>query len=236
MNPADHPAPRPADGAVVPCTGLLFDSDGVLVDSDASVLTAWGRWATDHGLDPDTVTGTVHGRRSADTVALLLPPDRRADALATIDRYEVEDAAEVTALPGSADLLPTLPAGSWAVVTSAVRALAVARLTAAGLTPPAVLVTADDVAAGKPAPDGYRAAAARLGFAVRECVVLEDSPAGVRAGLAAGATVIGVGERALETEAALVVRDLTGLRWADGRLTVGSGSLLRGGEFRANPR
>ncbi len=198
---------------VLPCRGLLFDSDGVLVDSDSSVLFSWSRWARRHRLDPELVLGLVHGRRSADTVALLVAQGERAGALAMIDRFEVEDAATVTPCAGAGELLATLPHAAWAVVTSAVRPLAVARLSAAGLPRPSVLVTADDVADGKPAPEGYLRAAALLGVPVEECLVLEDSDAGVAAGRAAGARVLGVSGRALGTDADLVVNDLSGLHF-----------------------
>jgi sugar-phosphatase len=206
---------------------LLFDSDGVLVDSDASVLHSWTRWAQRWDLDPAEVTAMVHGRRSADTVALLMAVEDRAPALAEIDRYEVEDAATVSALPGAAELLDALPAGSWAVVTSGRRELAVARLRAAGLPVPSVLVCAEDVPAGKPDPTGYLRAAVELGLPTAECVVVEDSPAGVAAGVAAGATVLGVSERALDTPAVAVVRDLTGVTWDDVALHLPP-DLLRG--------
>ena len=111
----------------IACDGLLFDADGVLLDSDASVIIAWTRWAHRWHLDPAVVLPMVHGRRSADTVALLIDQADRAQALADIDRYEVEDAATVTACPGAAELLGALPARSWAVVTSATQALATAR-------------------------------------------------------------------------------------------------------------
>lgn len=211
----------------IPCRGLLFDSDGVLVDSDASVLHSWTRWAQRWDLDPAEVTAMVHGRRSADTVALLMAVEDRAPALAEIDRYEVEDAATVSALPGAAELLDALPAGSWAVVTSGRRELAVARLRAAGLPVPSVLVCAEDVPAGKPDPTGYLRAAVELGLPTAECVVVEDSPAGVAAGVAAGATVLGVSERALDTPAVAVVRDLTGVTWDDVALHLPP-DLLRG--------
>jgi mannitol-1-/sugar-/sorbitol-6-phosphatase len=214
--------------SVLHCRGLLFDSDGVLVDSDASVVLSWSRWAREHGLDPDQVMEVVHGRRSRDTVARLIGPAERAAALDTIDRYEVEDAATVAALPGAAELLGSLPEHAWAVVTSGTRPLALARLVAAGLPRPAVLVTADEVTAGKPEPAGYLTAAEALGLAPADCVVLEDSPAGVAAGRAAGAVVLGVSERALATDADVVVRDLRGLRWDGERLTIPDDGLLRG--------
>jgi sugar-phosphatase len=195
------------------CTGILFDCDGVLVDSDASVLSAWSRWARDLGFDPDIVASVVHGRRSADTVAELVPGDGRAAALERIDRYEVEDAAAVTAIAGAIDLLATIPLERWAVVTSGTRDLATARLAAAGVPIPAVLVTAGDVSRGKPDPEGYLAAAARLGLDARDTVVLEDAPSGIAAARAAGvAAVIGVGRHGLEAD--VHVRDLTELRWS----------------------
>jgi mannitol-1-/sugar-/sorbitol-6-phosphatase len=214
--------------SVIGCRGLLFDNDGVLVDSDASVELSWSRWAVGWGLDPAAVAAMVHGRRSADTVALLIGPADRARALADIDRYEVEDAATVTALPGAAELLAALPVGTWAVVTSGRRELTTARLAAAGLPVPKVLVGAEDVPAGKPDPAGYRLAAEALGLAPEDCVVLEDSGAGVAAGRAAGSTVVGVSDRALATDADVVVRDLCGLRWDGRRLTLPDGALLRG--------
>lgn len=222
---------RPRDTTVltIPCQGLLFDNDGVLVDSDDGVHQAWSQWARDRGLSPGTVSAMVHGRRAADTVALLVPdPGERATALAEIDRLEVEAAAGTTALPGALELLRSLPRERWAVVTSGVTALARARLAAAALPTPPVLITADDVTHGKPSPDGYRAAARRLGLDPALTVVFEDSVAGAAAGAAAGATVIGVGRRGLDTAAAVVVRDLRGLSWHEGSLSLAAAELLRG--------
>ncbi|MFF1448156.1 HAD-IA family hydrolase [Streptomyces sp. NPDC058274] len=219
---------RPGPVLGIPCEGLLFDNDGVLVDSDHGVGLAWGQWARARGLSPRDVTAMVHGRRSADTVALLVAdPGERPAALAEIDRLEVEAAATTTALPGALALLESLPQERWAVVTSGVTVLARARLAAAGLPSPPVLVTADDVRHGKPAPDGYRAAAGHLGLDPAETVVFEDSTAGAEAGTAAGATVIGVGQRALATDASVVVRDLRGLVWRDGVLDFAEAQLLR---------
>jgi sugar-phosphatase len=212
---------------VLPCDGILFDSDGVLVDSDASVRLSWTRWAQRWELDPESVAAMVHGRRSTDTVALLIDSSRRVEALECIDRYEVEDAASVTALPGAAALLADLPRGSWAVVTSGRRPLAVARLTAAGLPVPGTLVCAEDVDAGKPDPAGYLLAASRLGIPPERCLVVEDSPAGVAAGIAAGASVLGVSERALDTAAPVVVRDLAGIGWDGTTLRVAASAVLR---------
>ena len=212
----------------VACRGLLFDADGVLVDSDASVELSWRRWAHRWDLEPATVLPMVHGRRSADTVALLVDHADRPRALADIDRYEVEDAASVTACPGAAELLAALPLDRWAVVTSGKRELATARLAAAGLPMPEVLVPADEVPRGKPDPAGYLLAAGALGLPPSDCVVLEDSPAGIAAGRAAGATVVGVSERALATDVPVVVRDLRGLSWDGDALHLPPSALLRG--------
>jgi sugar-phosphatase len=211
---------------------LLFDADGVLVDSDASVEAAWTRWAHRWDLDPAEVTALVYGRRTADTVALLVDHADRARALADIDRLEFEDAAAVTAVPGAAALLGSLPRGSWAVVTSGRRELATARLAAAGLPLPEVLVGAEDVVRGKPDPAGYLAAAEALGTPPAACVVLEDSAAGGAAGAAAGATVVGVGERALGGPARVVVRDLTGLGFDGAALRIPASALLVGSPYR----
>ena len=209
--------------------GLLFDSDGVLVDSDASVTRSWTRWSQQYDLDAASVLVAVHGRRAADTVVQLLPDRLHATALERIHSYEREDAAGVTSLPGARELTSGLPAGLWAVVTSATSDLAAARLAAAGIAPPEVLVTADDIRAGKPAPDGYRLAAHRLGAPLAACVVLEDAASGVAAARAAGVgDVVGVGERALETDADVVVADLRSVAYdpAAGAVVV-SGARLR---------
>jgi len=212
----------------IPCRGLLFDADGVLVDSDVAVALSWTRWARKWGLDPDSVVPIVHGRRTVETVALLVDEASRADALADIDRYEVEDAVGTKAVPGAAELLGSLPEGVWAVVTSGRRELAAARLVAAGLPVPSVLVTAEDVPRGKPDPAGYRKGAAALGLAAADCAVLEDSPPGIAAGVAAGAVVVGVSERALKSDVPVVVGDLRGLTWDGAALHLPASAVLRG--------
>ncbi len=201
--------------------GALFDCDGVLVDSDASVERAWRRWTDEYGLPVHQVLDMAHGRRSGDTVGLLIPGPGRAAAQHLIDALELADAATIAEVPGAGALLRGMPPGRWAVVTSGVRALALARLAGAGLPEPAVLIPAEDVAEGKPAPDGYLAAAARLGFPPDQTIVIEDSAAGIAAGRAAGAaTVIGVGERARSARPDFVVQDLRQIRWRQGRLEV----------------
>jgi mannitol-1-/sugar-/sorbitol-6-phosphatase len=196
------------------CASVLFDCDGVLVDSDASVDRAWTRWAARYGLDPDRVAEMVHGRRAADSVRILVEPAQRAEALTVINTYELEDAGSVTPVAGATELVAQIPDGSWAVVTSGTRRLAHARLAAAGIAVPRVCVTADDVADGKPAPDGYLAAATALGVSPGDAIVAEDSVSGIEAGRRAGVGyVLGVGARARGDDADIVVSDLRWLRW-----------------------
>jgi sugar-phosphatase len=219
---------------MIEARAVLFDCDGVLVDSATSVERAWRRWATERGLDGDAIVAVAHGRRTEDTMRELgLSGDLGAE-VEHLEGYEIADAASVHAFPAAAALLPELPPGSWAVVTSGTRALATSRLAAAGLPLPAVLVTADDVAAGKPDPEGYLEAARRLGRAPAECVVLEDAPAGVQAALAAGMRVVGLTTThgAAELQAATLVAswDEIVLRAATDRivLSLAPGTLAAG--------
>ena len=172
---------------------LLFDNDGVLVDSVDAGNRAWRQWAQEHDLDEERVLEMIHGRRAQDTVMTLLPADQVAVATDRINELELGTASLTTALPGAAALLGSLAGVRWAVATSATRPLALARLRAAGLPLPDVLVSAEEVEAGKPAPDPYLTAADRLGADAGDCVVFEDSGAGVDAGVAAGAHVVAIG-------------------------------------------
>ena len=132
---------------------IVFDADGVLVDSLGSVTRAWRLWASDYRVDVDALLASVHGRPARESVAAFLPPALVKEATRRIDAYELEDADSVGPLPGAIELLTSLPVGRWAVATSGNRELATARLTAAGLPMPSVLVTADDVRLGKPDPE-----------------------------------------------------------------------------------
>lgn len=201
--------------SVLSCSAVLFDCDGVLVDSDTAVVRSWTRWAQEMSLPPAVVLPTVYGRRSADTVAHFMPPAKQAASLELIDRLELEDATAATVIPGAAELLAAIPGQRWATVTSASKDLAWARLAAAGLTAPPVLVAAGDVSLGKPHPEGYLAAARRLGVPAYECVVVEDAPAGIRAARAAGVRyVVGIGTRDLgEDQPDALVPDLRSVRW-----------------------
>ncbi len=176
----------------ISCAGLLFDMDGVLVDSTPAVARVWTRWAARHGFDAAEVVHRAHGRPSITTVREYLP---NSDALAEnqeIERDEVTDLDGVVPLPGALELLTALPRGRWTIVTSCSRRLAEVRLKTSGLPRPEVFVTSSDITNGKPAPDPYLKGAEVLGFAAQECVVVEDAPAGVRSGKAAGARVIGL--------------------------------------------
>lgn len=211
----------------LPCRAVLFDCDGVLVDSKASGEAAWRQWALDQGLDPGKVLDGVHGRRSRDTVLRFLPPERLEAALAAIETLEIDAAAGTVPIAGARALLGQLPA-PWAVVTSASRALARARLTAAGLPAPPVLISAEDVGHGKPAPDGYLRAAGRLGIPIAACTVAEDSANGVQAAQTAGAAhVLGISASALDTNAETVTPSLEGVHWDVTGLLVPARTLLR---------
>ena len=170
---------------------VLLDMDGTLVDSDAAVARAWRTWSAEYGVDPDRAVEAGHGRPAEATIRLLLPHLSDVEVAAAAERdheLQYDDLADVVAMPGADRLLSTLDSRGlpWAVVTSADQRLAKARLTAAGITPP-LLVTVEDVRRGKPDPEGYLLAAARLGVEPRACLVVEDSPAGLAAGRRAGA-------------------------------------------------
>lgn len=170
------------------CDALLFDMDGVLVDSLPTIERHLRDWSLEHGLDPAKVHELSGGRTTRELVQLVAPALDASAEEARLRVREVEDTAGISASPGARSLLAD--AGPWAVVTSGRRAVAEARLHAAGLPVPDVLVTADDVTAGKPDPQGYLQAARRLGAAPGRCVVLEDAAAGLAAGAAAGMTTI----------------------------------------------
>ncbi len=172
------------------CSAFLFDLDGVLVDSRAVVERTCRRWPLRHQLDPDEVLRIAHGRRTRDTVKAAAPHLETDREAAWIDAVELADIDGLSAVPGSPALLAALPPTRWAVVTSCGRALAELRLTSVGLPIPRIVVTSDDVAHGKPAPDGYRLGAKRLGQDAAACIVFEDAPAGIAAARNAGARVI----------------------------------------------
>ncbi|MCX4992197.1 MULTISPECIES: HAD family hydrolase [unclassified Streptomyces] len=193
---------------------LLFDNDGTLVSSIESVNRCWTRWAQEYGITAgDFARIGLHGRPAVEIAADLLPADLVPEALARIEQLEVEDVpGGVVPLPGTLALLAALPAERWAVVTSATRRLAEARLDEAGIRPK-TMITADDITRGKPDPEPYLLAARELGVDPASCVVFEDAPAGLRAGRAAGMTTVALAttHQAHELEADLVVEDLAAL-------------------------
>jgi mannitol-1-/sugar-/sorbitol-6-phosphatase len=174
----------------ISCAALLFDMDGVLIDSTPAVARVWRRWALEHGFNPEEVVARAHGRPSLTTVREYLPNANHEAENREVERREIEDIEGVVPLPGALELLASLPADRWTIVTSCTRRLAEVRLRAAGLPLPKKLITSNDVTHGKPYPEPYLKGAAILGFPPADCIVLEDAPAGVRAGKAAGAKVI----------------------------------------------
>jgi sugar-phosphatase len=174
------------------CRAILFDLDGVLVDSTAYVEEQWRRWAASKGLPADPFLAVCHGRRALETIRLAAP---YLDAEAEVAGFRPEafpNSSPIHPIEGAADLLRALPRENWAVATSGTRAMAAARLRQAGLPLPAVFICAEDVVHGKPAPDVYLMAASALAAEPSECVVIEDSPAGIQAAASAGMRVIAV--------------------------------------------
>src|SRR5580693_712350 len=172
------------------CAALLFDMDGVLINSTPAVARVWRSWAIEHGFDPEEVVARAHGRPSLTTVREYLPDADHEAENREVERREIEDLEGVAPLPGALDLLASLPDDRWTIVTSCTRPLAEVRIRAAGLPLPKKMITSNDITQGKPHPEPYLKGASLLGFPAAECIVLEDVPAGVRAGKAAGARVI----------------------------------------------
>jgi sugar-phosphatase len=181
----------------VECQGFLFDLDGTLVDSLPVVERAWCRWADRFGIDHDEVLSFIHGKQAITSLRHFMTGRDEADIqreFSALEKIEAEDTDGVIALPGALALLEQLNAASvpWAIVTSGSLPVASARIRAAGLPEPKVLVTAEQVAKGKPQPDAYLLGAQRLALQPEACAVVEDAPAGIEAGLAAGCRVIAV--------------------------------------------
>lgn len=174
------------------CQAILFDLDGVLVDSQECVERTWRGWAARHGLDASQVIDAAHGRRAVDTIRALTPtldPDAELAALIATEATATEGVHEIA---GARELVRSLPPARWAVVTSGTRAVAEFRLRHAKVPLPDVMICADEIDRGKPDPQGYLRAAARLGFAPSQCMVIEDAPPGIDAGRAAGMKVIAI--------------------------------------------
>ncbi|MEN3283808.1 MAG: mannitol-/sugar-/sorbitol-6-phosphatase [Solirubrobacteraceae bacterium] len=169
---------------------ILSDLDGVLVDSHASIMRSWRWWGALHGVEDQAIAGVEHGRPSGEVIAALLPGVDALQESRALDLRQAGDVDDVVALPGAHELFAGLD--PVAVVTSCTDTLARARLGAAGLPVPEVLVTPERLSRGKPDPEGYLLAARELGFEPADCVVFEDAPAGVDAGRAAGMHVVGI--------------------------------------------
>jgi mannitol-1-/sugar-/sorbitol-6-phosphatase len=170
---------------------LLFDMDGTLLSSIEAAERVWTRWAAQFGIDAATFLPGIHGRRTIESVrSLNIPGIDAEEQAAAITRAEIEDVAGIHAIPGAREFIASLPKGRWAIVTSAPRALAIRRLEAIELRPPAVFITAEDIPKGKPDPACYHLAASQLGYKTEDCVIFEDAAAGIQAGEAARAAVV----------------------------------------------
>jgi sugar-phosphatase len=174
----------------IQCAALLFDMDGVLIDSTPAVARVWHQWAVEHGFNPEEVIRSAHGRPSIATIRQFLPDANHEAENHEVERREIEDLEGIVTLPGAQRLLTSLPRDRWTIVTSATRALAEVRLRVADLPLPERWISADDITHGKPDPEPYLKAASVLGFAPSDCVVVEDVPSGIRSGKSANARVI----------------------------------------------
>ena len=213
--PATPPSATSPTTTVLRARALLLDMDGTLVNSDAAVERVWRRWATAHGLNPEETLKVVHGRQGYATMAILLPDRPMDENYADNRRMLAEETADtdgVVPVPGAAAFMQAVTDLPHALVTSADEALARSRMTAAALPMPATRVTAESVSASKPHPEGFLKGAAALGFDPADCVVLEDSEAGVAAARAAGAQVLGIGPRAAALKPDAHAADLTRVR------------------------
>lgn len=193
--------------------GILFDMDGVLVSSIGAVERCWMQWCAMYGVPNPESFEVPHGKRAVDIVRMLKPEfdeAQVAEGLRVIEDLEIADTADLKVLPGAKDLLQKLPPERWAIVTSATHRLMLGRLAAAGLPIPARIISGDMVERGKPDPEPYRRGAALLGFTPLECIVVEDAPSGVGAGIAAGCRVLGV----LGTHETADLHEATWITWS----------------------
>ncbi|WP_018587149.1 HAD-IA family hydrolase [Salinispora arenicola] len=206
---------------------VLFDIDGTLVDSTQAVTMSWRRVAARYGIDADDIVQVCHGRRDEDVVPGFFPADAVESVLREVADLELLHAELVDPVPGAAAVLTAITDDAWAVVTSGSRTLMTARMRGAGLRLPPVFVAAEDVRQGKPDPEGYLLAARRLGIDAASCVVVEDSPAGVAAGKAAGSVVVALASTHAPdslTQADVVIDDLSDLHRVISSLPASSGT------------
>lgn len=205
----------------LPAKAILFDMDGTLVDSTAAVESLWADFAVEFGLDLAELLDFSHGRQTIDTLRRFLPhgPKELATLAAGLETQEIANIEGIVEVPGAATFLESLGQTPYAVVTSAGRALAMSRLSAAGLPVPEVLIAAEDVLAGKPSPEGYLLAASALGVDISDCIALEDAPARLQAAVNSGAQTIVVGTyESMLTKSLARIRDYTQLSFANGLL------------------
>ena len=173
------------------CSAILFDLDGVLMNSTGSVDGQWRIWARERGIDEDKVVAIAHGVRALEVIRAVAPHLDANAELRALEAGEVGDEANVAVMPGALEFVASIPAGRWGVVTSGTRRIASARLRLGEFGTPRVLVTADDVANGKPHPEPYLTGAKLLGMKPEDCLVIEDAPAGIRSAHAGGMKVVG---------------------------------------------
>jgi len=185
---------------IVTASALLFDLDGVLVDSTHAVTRVWTRWAVEHGFEPEKTVREAHGRPSIETIRELLPDSDYVALNRELEAQEIADIDGIVPIPGAIELLNSLPPDRWAIVTSCSRDLAEVRIRAGGLPVPPNIVTSSDITNGKPHPEPYLKGASKLGVSPAGCVVVEDVPAGIRAGKAASARVIALRTTATEED------------------------------------
>lgn len=208
------------------CAAILFDLDGVLIDSTGSVDRTWRAWARERGIDEEKVVDIAHGVRSLEVIRAVAPHLDAQAEVRKLENREVGDHASVAVMPGALEFVAKIPSGRWGVVTSGTHRIASARLRLGGFAVPKVLVTADDVANGKPHPEPYLKAAKLLGTKPENCLVIEDAPAGIRSAHAGGIKVIGFAstygkEKLTEADAAVGgFQDLSVTVGQDSRLLV----------------
>ena len=211
---------------ILPCQAVLFDLDGVLVDSTPCVTRVWTEWALHHGLDPAHVVHVAHGKKAIETVRAVAPQLDAEREFRIVEKLELEDTDGLRLLPGAKELLSLIPAARYTIVTSGTRRLASKRLETVGLPVPSTMISADEVSRGKPDPEPYLAGAAAVGFPASACLVFEDAPSGIRSAQAAGAKTIAVATTYQPEEIAFAKLVIPSLAAVNLRQAERNGSLL----------